>query len=84
MRWEGAQQGDRTSFCIPPPAPARGGGEGGSRSGVRVEGGDPSTTGVSSELKGVSSELTGISSELTGVSSELSGVSSELLFVILF
>ncbi len=38
------------SVGIPPPSPARGG-EGGSRSGVRVEGGDPSTTGVSSELK---------------------------------
>jgi hypothetical protein len=35
-RWRGAQQGDRTASCIPPPAPARGG-EGGVRSSVRVE-----------------------------------------------
>ncbi len=25
-RWQGARQGDRTVACIPPPAPARGGG----------------------------------------------------------
>jgi hypothetical protein len=56
-RWRGARQGDRTVACIPPPAPAWWGEEGGWSS-VRVGRGEPSPTKVSSGLTKVSSGLT--------------------------
>ncbi len=68
-RW-GRQDGEGPSrVTVQPvylPQPQHGGGEEGDRSSVRVEGREPSLTGVSSELRGVSSELRGVSSELRG------------------